>query len=176
MPPAPGQLGNKIDGVLIQSGSTQNTIGGTAAGTRNLRSRPTHGTACTSSIAIRRATLLWVTISVRTPREPLAARCNGASGVAVFDGAPAITRSVEPHPDPGNVISANTTYGVYLSDAGTTGNVVEGNLIGTDYTGLKALGDGKSGVIIQSGATKNTIGGKATGWQCGSPRTQTGES
>ena len=59
----------------------------------------------------------------------------------------------------GNVISASKDYGVYISDQGTTGNVVEANLIGTDASGTHPLGNGSDGVIMQSGTTNNTIGG-----------------
>ena len=58
----------------------------------------------------------------------------------------------------GNVISGNAGNGVYLSDSGTTGNVVEGDYIGTDSTGSNALPNA-DGVVIQNGATNNTIGG-----------------
>ncbi len=59
---------------------------------------------------------------------------------------------------PSNVISGNTTYGVQVSDAGTSGNVVEGDYIGTDITGGLVLGNGL-GVEIDTGASGNTIGG-----------------
>ncbi len=45
-----------------------------------------------------------------------------------------------------------------LSDAGTTGNVVDGNFIGTDYTGTVAIANG-TGVELDAGASGNTIGG-----------------
>ena len=49
----------------------------------------------------------------------------------------------------GNVISANGNYGIWITGAGTTGVVVQHNLIGTDITGTAALGNGYSGVQIQ---------------------------
>ena len=54
-------------------------------------------------------------------------------------------------------------YGVFISDAGTTGNVVEGDFIGTDASGTQALGNAQSGVMIQNRATNNTIGGTSAG-------------
>ena len=59
----------------------------------------------------------------------------------------------------GNVISGNTSDGVEITGSGTTGNVVAGNLIGTDVTGTVALGNGSSGVLIDTGASANLIGG-----------------
>ena len=59
-----------------------------------------------------------------------------------------------------NVISANAESGVYISDSGTTGNLVEGDFIGTDSTGVLALPN-YIGVFVLYGATSNTIGGTA---------------
>ncbi len=58
----------------------------------------------------------------------------------------------------GNVISGNASFGIQLSDPGTSGNVVQGNLIGTDSTGTVDLGNVSVGVDFQSGAADNTIG------------------
>lgn len=63
----------------------------------------------------------------------------------------------------GNVLSGNTTYGIYISDPGTSNNIVEGNLIGTDVTGTNALPNGGWGIGIWSGAYKNVIGGATPG-------------
>jgi parallel beta-helix repeat protein len=53
--------------------------------------------------------------------------------------------------------------GVYISGAGTTGNLVAGDDIGTDATGSAPLGNGSDGVIVLGGATQNTIGGTVSG-------------
>ena len=57
-----------------------------------------------------------------------------------------------------NVIAANTSAGVSISGASATGSLVAGNLIGTDTAGSIAIGNG-IGVIIDDGASSNTIGG-----------------
>ena len=59
----------------------------------------------------------------------------------------------------GNVISYNTEQGVYITGSATTGNMIEGNLIGTDKTGMLAQGNGYSGVAIVNGAYGNFVGG-----------------
>jgi titin len=68
----------------------------------------------------------------------------------------------------GNVISGNGGAGVQLENGIgvgllTTGNLVEGNLIGTDATGTVALGNQGAGVLIDQGAANNTIGGTTAG-------------
>lgn len=73
-----------------------------------------------------------------------------------------------------NIISGNSTWGIYISEAESTRNKVMGNFIGTDVTGTVTdpdgisnngdeLGNGLIGVSILTGAANNTIGGtKAT--------------
>jgi titin len=57
------------------------------------------------------------------------------------------------------VISANGASGVIISGTGTTGNVVEGNYIGTDATGEYPVGNAVDGVDIAGGASSNVVGG-----------------
>jgi CSLREA domain-containing protein len=60
----------------------------------------------------------------------------------------------------GNLISANGAAGIRLTDGGTEGNKVQGNLIGTDITGKGPLGNGYIGIRITDGAANNLIGGE----------------
>ena len=62
----------------------------------------------------------------------------------------------------GNVISGNSSIGIWLSGTSATGNFVQGNYIGTDITGTLALGNG-DGVRMDGGASNNTIGGTTAG-------------
>ncbi|MCA9203155.1 MAG: hypothetical protein KDA59_08920, partial [Planctomycetales bacterium] len=62
-----------------------------------------------------------------------------------------------------NIISGNTNDGVYITGASATGNVIQGNYIGTDVTGTVALGNGRYGIQVSGGADGNTIGGSASG-------------
>lgn len=56
-----------------------------------------------------------------------------------------------------NLISNNDEDGILLRN-GATGNIIAGNYIGTDVTGIESLENNNSGVFIQ-GAPGNTIGG-----------------
>jgi hypothetical protein len=63
----------------------------------------------------------------------------------------------------GNVISDNTSWGILVSDPGTSGNQIIGNRIGTDLAGAHKLGFQDTGVQVQSGASATTIGGTTPG-------------
>ncbi len=59
----------------------------------------------------------------------------------------------------GNLISGNRSDAVGFFDAGTNGNRLEGNFIGTDATGTFALPNNSAAVWIGAGASNNIIGG-----------------
>ncbi len=59
----------------------------------------------------------------------------------------------------GNLLSGNGHYGVKIT---SDSNQVQGNRIGTDINGTTAIGNGRGGVLINSG-TGNTIGGANAG-------------
>ena len=56
-------------------------------------------------------------------------------------------------PNERNVISGNAAEGIRIDGAGATGNLVQGNFIGTDRTGTIALGNAGDGISIQGGAS-----------------------
>src|SRR5262249_55041359 len=60
-------------------------------------------------------------------------------------------------PSARNIISGNGS-GVFMLTSDTTGNLIQGNLIGTDPTGNVAVPNG-AGFSIQSGTSNTTIGG-----------------
>ncbi len=71
-----------------------------------------------------------------------------------------------------NIISGNgspatfgnsNSRGVELDNAGATGNLIEGNYIGTDVTGTVALGNGGDGISRLTAGPSNTIGGTVAG-------------
>ncbi len=58
-----------------------------------------------------------------------------------------------------NIISGNHDRGIQVIGDGVVGNVIAGNYIGTDISGLLALGN-RAGVIIESGASSDVVGGE----------------
>lgn len=83
-------------------------------------------------------------------------RGNVGGGLMVRDSAQNILGSQAPCVV-GNVISGNGSHGIHVSGPGATGNVINGNRIGTDAAGTGALanlGDG----IVMDGAPGNQIG------------------
>ncbi|KAB2970690.1 cadherin domain-containing protein [Zoogloea sp.] len=62
----------------------------------------------------------------------------------------------------GNVVAGSTTYGIQVYDS-STGTVVQGNAIGTNFAGTLDLGNASAGIYITTGAHANTIGGAGAG-------------
>ncbi len=61
-----------------------------------------------------------------------------------------------PDPSDANIISANGDAGVALGP-GAFGNLIQGNLIGTDSTGTQNRGNGDTGVFVVADAQQNRI-------------------
>ena len=153
-------LGNGDAGVYLWSTVSRNTVGGTTAAARNVIS----GNVADGVIMHDGASGNTVEGNfIGTDVTGMHALGN-SDGVGIEGGASNNTvggTAVGAR----NVISANTTYGVIIgSGTGSiTGNVVEGNYVGTDSTGTVALGNGSYGVLILSSASNNIIGGTAAG-------------
>jgi hypothetical protein len=62
-----------------------------------------------------------------------------------------------------NVISGNVGEGIMIVGATATGNLVEGNYIGTNVAGNAPIGNGDSGVLIETNSDNNAVGGTASG-------------
>ena len=140
--------GNSLAGVRVGGGTV---VGGTAAGAGNLISG--NGGAGVE-LAGSGNTVLGNRIGTDAPGT--AALGNSGAGVLVggdnnlVGGTTAAAR---------NVVAGNAGFGV---DAGRgTGNLVQGNFIGTDAGGTAALGNTAGGVHV--GGSKNVIGGTAAG-------------
>jgi parallel beta-helix repeat protein len=147
-------LGNHESGVLISGGSDCNTVGGASAAARDIiSSNGVNGVhlAGASLDNVVAGNFIGTDVSGAKPLG------NADSGVCVqgrsngntIGGAAA---------GAGNIISANGASGVLL-DTGSKGNVIKGDMIGTDVTGTLGLGNARSGVRIADGANDNVVGG-----------------
>jgi hypothetical protein len=146
------RLENLTNGVEIDA-SPVNLIGGTDPGAGNLISANGGG-----GVLIRSGGSSNVIQGnlIGTDRSGSQDLGNLLDGVQIFDGSNNLIGG--PTASARNVISANEREGVEIDNADSTGNVVQGNYIGTDKTGTQLLGNFRHGVIIGS-APSNTIGG-----------------
>lgn len=162
-------LGNTHEGVRI-TGSRTNTIGGTSTGAGNLISgNGGHGVfiaAPTSGSTGVIDNLVQGNV-IGADAAGTANLGNGGDGVRIRNaqnntvgGLVAAAR---------NLISGNGGVGVYIDALAAspqnlaTGNLVQGNYIGTDVSGASALGNTAGGVRLDSLAANNTIGGSSPG-------------
>jgi parallel beta-helix repeat protein len=142
-------------GVSIQSGAARNVVGGTGPSAGNVISGNTgSGVFLVGSGTSANAVRGNFIGTDKTGTLPLP----NNSGVFIY---------VEAHGNTiggttagaRNVISGNASQGVTL--IGNSGNVVQGNYIGTDVNGTADLGNGANGVSISS--DNSVIGGPAPG-------------
>jgi titin len=157
-------LGN-YHGVAVTSNN--NMIGGTTAAARNLISgNGSFGFGNFTGILIAAGATgnLVQGNYIGTDVTGTKALGNTLGGVVIegdFDRTTSDNTIGGTAPGAGNLISGNRGPGVVMAYA--TGNRVQGNFIGTDVTGTKALGNSGGGVAIGFASNNNTIGGTATG-------------
>jgi CSLREA domain-containing protein len=145
-------VGNVLNGVIV-SGSNGNTVGpgnvvsGNATNGVRLRSGASGNVVKGNVIGAD------ATIAFAIPNAAEGVQCNdGASGNTI--GGTGADR---------NVISGNSGHGVLFLDATTTGNLLEGNFVGTNATASAGIPNSLGGVAVQGGSSGNTIGGTAAG-------------
>jgi uncharacterized repeat protein (TIGR01451 family) len=151
------KLPNTGDGILIGSGSG-NLIGGTTSAARNVISG---NNRFGIYISVSTATSNKVQGNyIGTDITGAAALGNNLTGIEL-DGANNVVGGTVA--GAGNVISDNFRGGVSILGQGTTGNLLQGNLIGTKADGTNPLGNHDSGVTIGTFASNNTVGGTQLG-------------
>ena len=153
-------LGNGTDGVLIDGGASYNTVGGTTAAARNLIANSAQWGVYLSDSGT--SDNLVEGNYIGTNAAGTGALPNGYNGLDIVSGASYNTVGGTTS-GAGNLISGNAYNGVVIAFSGASANLVEGNLIGTNAAGTGALANGADGVIIQGGATSNTLGGTTAG-------------
>lgn len=153
-------LPNGVSGIWA-SNAVANVIGGSTAGSGNVISgNSSHGVVLRMG-----ATGNWVQGNrIGTDASGTTKIGNGGHGV-VLDGAPANliggTNAVA-----GNLISGNV-YGIQIFNAGASNNIVQGNRIGTDITGMTGIANSSDGISVGSGGAgtvlNTLIGGGISG-------------
>jgi hypothetical protein len=147
-------LGNGDEGVDVRTAG--NRVGGTNVSDRNVISGNTDDGIAVESAAATGNSVEGNYIGVdSTGTVPIA---NSANGVSIKTGASdnivggLVAGSA-------NIISGNTSNGIAVRNAGTTGNTIQGNRIGTNAAGTGAVANGGDGVQITDGAQTTTVGG-----------------
>ncbi len=160
---------NFYSGIDIFGGAQNNLIGGTAAGAGNVISGNV-GPGMTVSQANTNGNTIQGNF-IGTNAAGAVAIGNGFAdvpnnfvygGIELFGGVQSTTVGGTAS-GAGNLISGNAAQGVYMSDAGTTLNVIQGNNIGLNASGSAALGNAFSGIGIFTNSASNTIGGTTAG-------------
>ena len=163
-------LGNAGISVYVFS-STNNTIGGTEPGARNVISGTGYpGSGFGDGVVIGEPNSRGNRVQgnyIGTDATGTKDLGSNNHGVVIRDGANNnFVGGTEQ--GAGNVISGNDLDGVYI-ERGTLnatvhdGNKVQGNYIGTDAAGTADLGNGKNGVVLVDGSPNNVVGGTAEG-------------
>jgi parallel beta-helix repeat protein len=144
-------LGNRFDGVEIAAGASDNTIGEIGPDSNgNLISGNGQGVLL-DGMGTSGNVLELNQIGIDATGQHA---IPNTYGVVISGGASNNAVGVENFG--GNSISGNAEAGIDITDPGTTRNKVERNFIGAS-TGDRTLGNG-NGVVIENGATFNTIG------------------
>jgi parallel beta-helix repeat protein len=152
-------LGNGDSGIRLTEGTMNNTIGGNTASARNVISGNIDGIYLegpgTDSNRIQGN-------YIGTDAAAASDLGNSDRGIQIESGA---NNNIVGGTGTGlrNVISGNDNGGIVIGDGanpglGATGNIIQGNYIGTDATGTSPLGNTAHGVQITT-VDNNTIGG-----------------
>ena len=153
-------VGNSEFGVFICCGAQSNIIGGTTAGEGNIISGNGGNGLWIGGSGTDKNVVSGNYIGVDvTGSDGLG---NSSSGIEIQDGAK-YNNIGGATPGERNVISGNDGFGIVITGSGTTNNMVKGNYIGTDVSGMRDLGNDSFGVLIVDGAQSNIIGGTAHG-------------
>lgn len=153
-------LGNHTDvaGISLSDGTNGNTIGGTTAAARNVIA----GISGTG-IRLRDA----ATSNNIIQGNYVGVDVTGTTKISVGDDDIFIEGAANNSiggtaAGAGNVISGADRHGLVIFGEDSTGNIVQGNLIGTNAAGTAAIPNSADGIRID-GASDNTIGGTAAG-------------
>jgi titin len=141
-------LGNAIEGIGVIG--LNNTVGGTAPGSRNVISGNSG-----PGVHVNGPNNLVQGNYIGTDATGTVAVPNNGFGGVLIGSSSTIGGTA---PGAGNLISGNAGSGIFFHGGG---GVVQGNLIGTDVTGTAALPNGEFGVVLC--CVRNLVGGTVPG-------------
>jgi hypothetical protein len=146
-------------GIVCSSGATNNMFGGTSTGARNIIS----GNLAEGLRLTDPGTMANVVQGnyIGTDATGEKAVTNYFAGLTIYAGA-TVNLIGGTSAAARNVISGNSSYGINVGNAGTGGNLIEGNYVGLDANGVSAIPN-NDGVFFSDSATNNTLGGTAPG-------------
>ena len=147
-------IGNGDSGIAIHGAASDNLIGGTESGARNILSGNTFGILMTDLLSTGN---LIQGNYIGTNAAGDATIPNTQTGILLWGEDNTIGGS---EAGAGNVISGNSFAGIDLGGGSST-TLIQGNYIGTDGTGTAALGNDLG--IFLNFSHHNTIGGTSAG-------------
>ena len=150
-------LGNGPAGVYIEVGASSNVIGGINPGERNVVSGNRGFGVIISDPGTAHNAVIGNFIG--TDATGTAALGN-RDGVLIWTSG--FNRIGGPRPEERNLISGNNGHGISLGGLEMSDNLILGNYIGTDVTGIQPLGNG-AGICINEGTRHNFVGGTTDG-------------
>ncbi|HET9789019.1 MAG TPA: carboxypeptidase-like regulatory domain-containing protein, partial [Pyrinomonadaceae bacterium] len=142
-------LGNTTNGVFQSQASS--TIGGDVAGARNIISGNSNPGIVFNGSSGNLVQSNFIGTDV-----------TGTIGFGVSQGGVQVISGADNSfggstPEGRNIISGNGGHGFQIRQLGADGNMVQGNLIGTQIDGSSALGNNGDGIAVESSSNDNVV-------------------
>ncbi len=147
------KFANGEDGILVDTGAANNTIGGATSAEGNFISGNIRSGIFISGSGTNSNRVLSNTIGLNVAGN--SALGNEQAGITIRSGA---ANNEIGSRTAGNIISGNQIAGVRLQGNGTTGNTLIGNAIGLNTAKTASVPNTLDGVVIEQAAAGNTIG------------------
>ena len=150
-----GAVPNLNGGIGIYDGAFSNVIGGTVAAARNVVS----GNGA-QGVIIGYGSSYGNTVAgnyIGLNPAGTAAIPNALCGVDIYLASSNLIGGAVA--GAGNVISGNLDQGILIQNAGSVGNLIQGNLIGLNAAGTAQISNNWSGIELYGGPAGNQIGG-----------------
>jgi len=143
-------------GVQLEAGATNNVIGGTAPEARNIIS----GNGWQVSISGTGTSGNRILGNYLCSDAAGVKAVSNCKGILITKGASRNSIGADA-PGAGNLIAAGgeSMGAIRIDTKGSEGNIIQGNLIGTDKTGTKVIAAGSFGIVLMNDVEQTQIGG-----------------